>query len=73
MTTATAAHAQPPLLGALAHEVTANRSNLPLYLIAVLLGLWGAAVYAFGLPGLYLPAVVAAPLMIVVLVLISRG
>jgi len=61
-----------PLLGPVARVLT--RSDvLPLLVILLLLVLWGAAVALFGLPALYLPAVVASPLVLVVLVLISIG
>ena len=50
-----------------------NRANLPLYAALVFLGLWAVAVVTWGLPALYLPAVVASPLMVLLLVAISRG
>lgn len=37
------------------------------------LALWGGAVAAFGLPGLYIPAVIAVPFLFGMLVLISKG
>ena len=61
-----------PLIGPVARAVT-SPSVLPLVLIAVLLVIWGAAVALLGLPALFLPAVVASPLVIILLVLISLG
>ncbi|MBN8290815.1 hypothetical protein JI664_02445 [Rhodobacter sp. NTK016B] len=62
-----------PLLGAVLRELAEGDADYPLYLIVALLAIWGIAITFFGLPALYLPAVVASPLMIVVLVMISRG
>ena len=62
-----------PLLGAIARELAEGDDDYPLYLIVALVSVWGLAIFFFGLPALYLPAVVASPLMVVVLVLISRG
>ncbi|MEZ5750773.1 MAG: hypothetical protein R3D60_02020 [Paracoccaceae bacterium] len=47
--------------------------NWPLFVAVVLLAIWGAAIATFGLPALYLPAVIASPLMLVLLVGITRG
>lgn len=43
--------------------------------LAVLIALvaWGASFYTWGVPGLYMPAVAAVPVMYILLVLISRG
>ncbi|MCB1391405.1 MAG: hypothetical protein KDK12_20020 [Rhodobacteraceae bacterium] len=62
-----------PLFGAFARALLGTHGVLALVAVALLLILWAGAVVAFGLPGLYLPAVVAAPLMVAMLVLISRG
>ncbi|MCW1404183.1 hypothetical protein [Pararhodobacter zhoushanensis] len=62
-----------PLLGAIARELAEGDADYPLYLILALVSIWGLAIFFFGLPALYLPAVVASPLMVVVLVAISRG
>jgi hypothetical protein len=48
-------------------------ANFPLYAILVLVLVWIAAIATWGLPALYLPAVVAAVLMLGVLVAITRG
>ncbi|PTW98851.1 hypothetical protein [Pararhodobacter aggregans] len=62
-----------PILGAMAREWTDGDPDFPLYVILALVSIWGIAITLFGLPALYLPAVVAAPLMVVMLVLITRG
>ncbi|MFN4099366.1 MAG: hypothetical protein ACK4GT_06280 [Pararhodobacter sp.] len=62
-----------PILGAIAREWAEGDPDFPLYLILAILGVWGVAIMLFGLPALYLPAVVASPLMLGVLFLISRG
>lgn len=62
-----------PVLGRLVREQTEGDPDNPLYLILALVCLWGSAVLMWGLPALYLPAVVLAPLGLLMLVLISRG
>ncbi|MCB1361448.1 MAG: hypothetical protein H6899_07900 [Rhodobacter sp.] len=62
-----------PIFGAIAREWAEGDADFPLYLILALVSLWGIAIFTWGLPALYLPAVVASPLMILVLVAISRG
>ena len=62
-----------PILGAIAREWAEGDADFPLYLVLALVSLWGIAIFNWGLPALYLPAVVASPLMILMLVAISRG
>ena len=62
-----------PVLGPIARELAEGDEEFPLILIVALLSLWGCAFMLWGLPALVLPALVAAPLMMVVLVLITRG
>jgi hypothetical protein len=62
-----------PVLGAIARELADGDADFPLYLIAALLSAWGCSIMLWGLPALVMPALMAAPLMLVVLVLISRG
>lgn len=52
----------------------ANRSDT-LILMITLFGivLWGLSVAAFGIPGLYIPALIAVPVIWVLLILITRG
>ncbi|WP_204115502.1 hypothetical protein [Shimia biformata] len=41
--------------------------------VLCVLAMWGGAIAAFGLPGLYIPAVIAVPFLFGMLVLISKG
>ncbi|MDA5558064.1 hypothetical protein [Shimia sp. MMG029] len=41
--------------------------------IALVAALWATSVVMFGIPGLYIPAVAAVPVIFLTLVLISRG
>ncbi|MGR3504488.1 MAG: hypothetical protein ACU0B7_01310 [Paracoccaceae bacterium] len=54
---------------------TAKADPVGLILVLTLFGiiLWGLAIAAFGIPGLYIPAVIAVPVVFVLLILISRG
>jgi len=47
--------------------------GLILTLTALAVILWGLAIAAFGIPGLYIPALIAVPVIFVLLLLISRG
>ena len=62
-----------PILGPILREWTEGDVDFPLYLILALVSIWGIAILTWGLPALYLPAVAASPLMLLVLVAISRG
>ncbi|WP_417587947.1 hypothetical protein [Pararhodobacter oceanensis] len=66
-------HAQRNSLGAIARLWAAMGEHAPLYVVLVVVALWASAVAIFGLPGLYLPAVGFAPMMIAMLVAITRG
>ncbi|MCG7494360.1 hypothetical protein [Thalassobius sp. Cn5-15] len=35
--------------------------------------LWGLSIYTFGVPGLYIPALAAVPVVYIMLIIISRG
>lgn len=52
-----------------------KRSPETLILLVTLLALvaWGASVFFFGIPGLYIPALAMVPVMYIILILISRG
>lgn len=41
--------------------------------IVALVALWGTSFVLFGIPGLYIPAVLAVPVIFVLLVIVSRG
>ncbi len=62
-----------PIFGAIAREWADGEANFPLYLVLALLLAWAGAVVLWGLPGLYLPAVVLSPVMLLTLVAIGRG
>lgn len=62
-----------PFLGPIARELAEGNADYPFYLLAALLSAWGCSFMVWGLPALVIPALVAAPLMLVVLVLITRG
>lgn len=62
-----------PVLGRIAREVAEGDADNKWYLIAGLLCLLGLAVVQWGLPALALTAVAAAPVCLVMLVLITRG
>jgi len=62
-----------PVLGAIAREWAEGDRDFPVFLILALVSAWGCAVALWGLPALYLPAVVAAPGMLAMLVVLTRG
>ena len=58
-----------------AHDEVISPSGLKA-IYAVLLAVvaaWGSAIYAYGIPGLYLPAVAMVPVMYLILLIISKG
>lgn len=62
-----------PLVGPIARELAEGDADYPFYLLLALLSAWGCAFMVWGLPALVIPALIAAPLMLVVLVLLTRG
>ncbi len=50
----------------------AIRRNIYVVIASIVL-LWVSAILAFGLPGLYIPAVCFVPVMFAILIYISRG
>lgn len=54
---------------------TAAKSPDTLILLITVLGLllWGLSIAAFGIPGLYIPALIAVPVIFTVLMVITRG
>ncbi|QGX97723.1 hypothetical protein EI983_05280 [Roseovarius faecimaris] len=55
-------------------DTSESRAQTALYLVAaVLVTLWATSVALYGLPGLVLPALVMVPLMMVILVRLTRG
>lgn len=57
--------------------VTETKKSSPdtIILLVTLLALaaWGASVFFFGIPGLYIPALALVPVMYTILIIISRG
>ncbi|PSL18865.1 hypothetical protein [Shimia abyssi] len=41
--------------------------------LAAVVVAWGSAIFVFGVPGLYIPAVALVPLIWTVLIIITRG
>jgi hypothetical protein len=62
-----------PLLGAVLREWAEGDADYPLYLVVALVSIWGIAIMTWGLPALYLPAVAFSPIMLMILVLLTRG
>lgn len=58
-----------------AHKEEGTKSPDTLILVITLFGviLWGLSVAAFGIPGLYIPALAAVPVIWTMLILITRG
>ncbi len=58
-----------------AANTAAEKARVRLILLVTLFALilWGLSIAAFGIPGLYIPALVAVPVIFVLLLLISRG
>ncbi|MCA2012590.1 hypothetical protein [Pararhodobacter sp. CCB-MM2] len=62
-----------PIIGGIAREWTEGDADFPLYLIVALVSIWGISIVTWGLPALFLPAVFFSPVMLFILVMISRG
>lgn len=62
-----------PVLGRIAKEVTYGDADNIYYALASFVSAWGCAVLLFGLPGLYIPALLLVPVVMGLLVAISRG
>ncbi|PHO02876.1 hypothetical protein CSC82_13120 [Rhodobacteraceae bacterium 4F10] len=41
--------------------------------LAAVVVAWGSAIYAFGVPGLYIPALCAVPVIYLLLIIVARG
>ena len=61
--------------GTHAQKEEGTKSPDTLILVITLFGviLWGLSVAAFGIPGLYIPALAAVPVIWTMLILITRG
>jgi fatty acid desaturase len=54
-------------------EKTTNTEKALFLAVLVALLAWGLAIFTWGVPGLYIPALAMVPVMYVILILISRG
>ena len=72
--TPVAAAESAPTPGHDTHDTAEIGSPVPYFIgVALLLAGWAAAVAAFGLPGLFVPALIAVPIVFVGLIAISWG
>lgn len=62
-----------PVFGWLARDVVNAKAEDLYYTAAAIFSMWGCSIMLFGLPGLYIPALMMVPLMFLILILISRG
>ncbi|WP_271946430.1 hypothetical protein [Ruegeria faecimaris] len=62
-----------PLFGWMARDAADADGDDWYYTAAAIFSMWGCSVMLFGLPGLYIPAVVMVPVIFLILILISRG
>lgn len=62
-----------PLIGWLARTVLGSGMGFTYFLLAAVVVLWGLAIATWGVPGLYIPAVIATPVSLLTLLWISRG
>ncbi|MCP4817604.1 MAG: hypothetical protein GY883_00330 [Shimia sp.] len=55
-------------------EPTSRKTLITIYAVLLLaVVLWGGAIALFGIPGLYIPAVAAVPVIYLLLIIVSRG
>ena len=64
---------QNPVITQETHESETTNVTAIYTVLAAALAAWGSAIYAFGIPGLYLPALAMVPVMWIILLIISRG
>jgi hypothetical protein len=62
-----------PVVGWIARDLIYGDSDTIWYLLAMLVSLWAISVMTFGVPGLYIPAVILAPIVFLVLLIITWG
>ncbi len=62
-----------PLFGWMARDVAEGDPEDLGYTAGAIFSMWGCSALVFGLPGLYIPAVMMVPVMFLILILISRG
>ncbi|SEO01793.1 hypothetical protein SAMN04490248_10149 [Salinihabitans flavidus] len=82
MTTADTPRTQPlwqrilfmiPVVGWIARDLTYGSRDTVYYAIAAFVSLWGISALTFGIPGLYIPALIMVPLIWIVLIVIAAG
>lgn len=55
-------------------EVISTKGLISIFaVLAAVVVAWGSAIYAYGVPGLYLPALGFVPVMYLLLVVIAKG
>lgn len=62
-----------PVVGWIAHDLVHGDEDNIWYALVLVISLWAISGLTFGLPGLYVPAVVLVPIMFSVLLLITWG
>lgn len=62
-----------PLVGRMVREVSEGDADTKWYLAVILLTLWILAGMAWGLPAIVVPFVMAAPLCLAMLIVMTRG
>ena len=70
-------HAATPATGLHAHASDDKSENALaakiILTVVVLLAAWGVSVFKWGVPGLYLPALAAVPLIYALLITVAKG
>ena len=62
-----------PFIGWIARDVAYGTEDNIYYALVIGLTLWVLSVMKFGLPGLYFPALFLVPVVMLVLILLTRG
>ncbi|MEM9550169.1 MAG: hypothetical protein AAGA05_03275 [Pseudomonadota bacterium] len=62
-----------PIFGWVARDLTLGDADNVWYALGGFASLWAISVVLFGIPGLYIPALLLVPVIWVVLLLITRG
>ena len=62
-----------PLVGHILRDLLYRGRENVWYFLLMVVSLWGIAILEFGLPGLTLPAVAVTPVILIVLVIVTRG
>ncbi|MBK5933912.1 hypothetical protein C8N32_1129 [Rhodovulum imhoffii] len=62
-----------PFIGWILRDLMFGDKNNIWYLLGALACLWAVAILTWGVPALYLPAVAAVPVIMLILILITRG